>query len=366
MKHQEVLDYLISIDFENPAKSATTWNELGQKFGMKGEAVRSIWRRYGNMKPRSSWQVQVKGGDVKWLHSYRHGESEISEDDIRDVITSIKDIQPTYFNDTKFSKKPVCVVFTSDKHIGAMGTDKNPYDRDKIMSRTNQLTEHISKLADVFGGFSLLSVVDLGDSTDGYKGKTDRQSHDLEQSMNDREIFEVFMEAHTKLFKDIASIGKFNKVEFHGLANSNHASTIDYMCFRTLQYYADYAFPDLDFNIYTEHENVANIGGTQYILMHGKDSQYMKQHFPLVTNDKTKSHFKGFMLKNGVRPGCRIIKGDLHTACSETTELFQYRNIGSMFGSSNYIKYNFGDSLPSVGFDIIMDDVIFESTLLLK
>lgn len=365
-KKEEILEYLLSIEFTTPPEHNTTWKEIAAKFDTTPETARSIWKKYRNAKPKSSWQVQTKGGGTKWLHSYRHGEQIITDEDIVELFKNIKGVEPKYIESNISLPKPVLIVFTSDKHIGAQGSIDNEYNKEVILNRISQVTDHIQRLASIYGGFSLISIVDLGDATDGYKGKTDRQAHDLEQNMNDKEIFETFIEAHVQLFENIYATKMFDAIEFHGLANSNHASSIDYMCFRSLEYLCKSRYPEVKFSVYNEHENFVSIGGVQYILMHGKDEKYMKQHYPLVTNDKAKSMLKSIMLKEGVKPGCRVIKGDLHTACSETTELFQYRNIGSMFGSSNYIKYNFGDSAPSVGIEIIIGDIILENTLLLK
>lgn len=365
-KKEQIIDYLLSIDFTTPPEHGTTWKEIAEKFDTTSETARTIWKRFRNAKPKTSWQVQAKGGEIKWLHSYRHEQQVITEEDIVELFSKLENVTPKYIESNISDQQPALIVFTSDKHIGAQGSIDNQYNEEVILNRISQVTSHIIKLASMFGGFSLISIVDLGDATDGYKGKTDRQVHDLEQNMNDKEIFEVFMKAHTQMFEDLYAAKCFDDIEFHGLANSNHASSIDYMCFRSLEYMCASKYPEVNFNIYTEHENIVEIYGKQYLLMHGKDEKYMKQHYPLVTNDKAKSMLKSIMLKEGLNPGCRIIKGDLHTACSETTELFQYRNIGSMFGASNYIKYNFGDSIPSVGIEIIIGDDILENTLLLK
>ena len=365
-KKDQIIEYLLSIDFTTPPEHNTTWKAIADKFDTTSETARTIWKKYRNAKPKSSWQVQTKGGGTQWLHSYKHGEVTITEEDIKELFKKVEGLTPRYIESNISLPKPVLIVFTSDKHIGAKGSVDNEYNAEVIMSRISQLTDHIGKLASIYGGFSLISIVDLGDSTDGYKGKTDRQAHDLEQNMNDKEIFDVFIKAHAQMFENIYNLKCFDAIEFHGLANSNHASSIDYMCFKSLEYLCNSMFPEVVFNTYNDHENHITIAGIEYIMMHGKDEKYMKQHYPLVTNDKTKSMLKSIMLNKGVSPGCRVIKGDLHVACSETTELFQYRNIGSMFGSSNYIKYNFGDSVPSVGFEIIVDKDIFENTLLLK
>ena len=69
-------------------------------------------------------------------------------------------------------------------HIGAIGGNfisDNTYNKDVIMYRINKLIERIISEVN-FHNIGRIVISDLGDTLDGYNGKTTRGGHDLEQN----------------------------------------------------------------------------------------------------------------------------------------------------------------------------------------
>ena len=102
-----------------------------------------------------------------------------------------------------------------------------------------------------------------------------------------------------------------------------------------------------------------------FILCHGKDAVDMFKNMPLTLNVKTENQINEFIDYNQLSGNIHFIKGDLHQSATTYGRRFRYKSVGSFFGSSAWMHKNFGLTLPSVDFDILKDDTIFETKLIL-
>lgn len=112
----DLLDYL-----EENGKD-DTWHNIGDKFGMTGEAARQKWKRHKkkskkpNLKLKSQWQVQTKEG-VQWLESYTaEDDNEIDIEKIIDLISK-KVTEPELNLTDKPLRDLMCVVNLYDLHL---------------------------------------------------------------------------------------------------------------------------------------------------------------------------------------------------------------------------------------------------------
>lgn len=92
-----------------------TWEELGKKFNISGEAARKRWKKHKKSKLtlKSKWQVQTKDG-VKWLESYTNKQTL----DYEKVIGLVKQLpKPTIQAPQPSLDKLLCVVNIYDLHL---------------------------------------------------------------------------------------------------------------------------------------------------------------------------------------------------------------------------------------------------------
>ena len=80
--------------------------------------------------------------------------------------------------------------------------------------------------------------------------------------------------------------------------------------------------------------------------MHGKDNQNQFKGFPLTLDVKTENYFNEYLDKQGISSSeeVYIIKGDLHQSAITQGKRFTYVSVSSLFGSSDWIMANFGNT----------------------
>ena len=83
----------------------------------------------------------------------------------------------------------------------------------------------------------------------------------------------------------------------------------------------------------------------------------MKKGLPLNMNDKTQVMIYEWLEANNIRGNnIHIIKGDLHSNALNSCRLFDYRNVLSLFGASDYSNYNFSRNTYGVSYDLFIDN----------
>lgn len=123
--------------------------------------------------------------------------------------------------------------------------------------------------------------------------------------------------------------------------------------------------PNIEVTIFEKYIEHFRVDDHTFILCHGKDAKDVFKNMPLTLNDKTENQITEYLNYHSLRGSIHFIKGDLHQSATTYGKRFRYKSVASFFGSSEWIQKNMGNTLPAVDFDIINDDTILETRLLL-
>lgn len=261
----------------------------------------------------------------------------------------------------------VLLVYMSDKHIGAEtkeGLFKNEWNKQEFEKRMTLLTKEIIRLDNLYH-FEKVILFDLGDAVDGFNQSTTRGGHVLPQNMNNREVYNTFIQVHSDFFYTLST--NLNcSLAFITAGESNHGGDFEYICNKSLEAILNIRFPLIETFIGDKFIEHYEIGDHCFIVCHGKDAEDMKFPLPLNLNEKTELYFKKYIDAHNITSKfIHVIKGDLHSASCNWGQFFRYKNVLSMYGSSKWIQTNFMDNTRGVSMDILSNNSITEHQLFL-
>ena len=389
MSKEQLLEHLR----KNGGKQAgETWFGLAQQFGIEinskynmgtqeyknslGDTIRMLWKNegledqpdgpYKGMQLKSAWQVQRKGGVIATLHSYKVDEDAVEKDAQNELLESFKsivsDISPVTFTPSVTNEGAEKMLFIpiSDIHIGAIGGSfiaDNTYNKSVVMERMKKLVTRIIDEINIYN-VQRIVVADLGDSLDGYNGKTTRGVHDLEQNLTSREQFDTYISAIKYLFdclhENCIITEKCKSLSFCAMNNSNHDGPMAYMAQKAVEIYLNQKYPQVSTFVCEKFFMYMIFGKHAIIMTHGKDEKYMKNGLPLILDYKTEVLVQRYLdSKNINSPYISVVKGDLHNLSEQNSYKIRYKNLPSFFGGSEWIHTNFGPTRAGVSYEII-------------
>lgn len=95
------------------------------------------------------------------------------------------------------------------------------------------------------------------------------------------------------------------------------------------------------------------------MITHGKDSEHKKHGMPLNLDQKTEAFINTYIDEYK-------LKGYLHLASTNYARKFRYRNVWSVYGSSDWSQTNFGVNPAGVsteiGYKTLQDEMFFTKT----
>ena len=82
----------------------------------------------------------------------------------------------------------------------------------------------------------------------------------------------------------------------------------------------------------------------------------MKRALPLNLDEKTKVMIHEWLTSRGLNElnNIHFVKGDLHSNNYSSCMAFDYRNVLSLFGASDYSNYNFSRNSYGVSYDLFI------------
>lgn len=317
-----------------------------------------------NLVLKSKWQAQTKEGIV-WMESYRNVDTDpepLTAEDWKDIFKESGGIKPVLLKHNTLQKKRTLIVWSSDKHIGAMipsdALYKHQYNAHIFDYRMVKIYNKIIKYYQLYGKFDKIIFADLGDSMDGWFGKTTRGGHDLPQNLNNKEAARVHFFTHRKVFNNIIQSDMANKVIIWNVTNDNHSGDFGWMANFGLQQYGTLAWPDVEFVNQEEFLGHFELYDRAYITSHGKDKKNRFKGLPLYLDDKTETFLMDYVLYHGLaNKKIHVRKGDLHQNVLDCSrKKMSYFNVGSTFGPSDWTMDNFGNGEPSCAFEVVEED----------
>lgn len=290
------------------------------------------------------------------------------EESIVDIFNGIDDIVKKYikpvsceilgiFNNSYYFDR---LVYT-DVHIGmGVNGDGDPlydgkWDREEVMIRANKMIEWCfsNQLSDE------LIIDDLGDLMDGLGGLTARGQHQLPQTMNDKEAFDLALEFKMYLLEGL--LQNYTTITCHNITNDNHGGIFSY--------FVNKAFKEIAEAKYTERVMVENIKrfidhysvyNHTFILSHGKDASNLKFGFKKNLDPQQIEKIDQYCKQHGLYNGNTIefSKGDLHQGVFDdtTSNDFAYYNYPAFSPPSDWVKTNYKNSKSGFFFYNISKD----------
>lgn len=95
------------------------------------------------------------------------------------------------------------------------------------------------------------------------------------------------------------------------------------------------------------------LNDTTYILCHGKDNKDMFKNLPLTLDIKTENFINEYLDNKGIKGNVVFVKGDLHQSATTYGRRFTYKSVSSLFGSSEWIHKNFGNTPAACDYSIV-------------
>lgn len=244
------------------------------------------------------------------------------------------------------------IIHLADMHIGAKCESNtlypNPYDYGEIKRRLDVLIHEIQS----FGHLDTLIINLLGDSLDGMDNQTARRDHLMPQEMDNMQQLETFMDLTLNFICNCRNLA--NKVKVYCVKCGNHGGMWEYTANLALQCAVEKILPDVEFTLFKDFIGWYYFKGQVFVCCHGKDEKFMKRALPLNLDEKSKVLIQEWLTEAGLigRGNIHFIKGDLHSNALSSCRLFDYRNVLSLFGASDYSNYNFSRNSYGVSYDL--------------
>lgn len=321
---------------------------------------------------RKAEEDNIKNNE-KLLRKYANENIELKKqlDTLSNVKVDIEHIEPYIVpicEDDTFST--ALNLYLSDVHLGASMESGSLYKENEnygFNEAKRRLTEIISRLCDLSSNFEVVNLCLLGDNIDccGVYGKTARLDHDMPENMNPREQFNKFIELYDWFIRSLFENNIIDKkLRVFTVPCGNHAGSFEYALNSTLKYYTEARFPGVEFTLFEQFFGVFEQNDIRFCITHGKDDRFMRKGMPLNLDEKNKVQIYEWLDNNGIHGNnIHIIKGDLHNNNMNSCKRFTYRNVLSLFGSSDYSAYNFTQVSYGLSYDVIVNNNVLSGTI---
>ena len=249
------------------------------------------------------------------------------------------------------------ILFLADMHIGARCESytlyDNPWNKEVLVKRLNNILLNLSNI----GPFDEITLCMLGDNLDGMDGQTARRDHIMPQNMDNMEQIETFIEVMVPFIDNLRTM--CSKLQIYSVKEGNHDGITAYAASLALKNIVEKNFPDVPFTLYKEFIGEFKLYGHTYLICHGKDSKFMKKPMPLNLDERTKTMIYEWLESKGLtgKDNIHFVKGDLHSNALSSCRLFDYRNVLSLFGASDYSNYNFSRNAHGISYDLFVNNV---------
>ena len=276
-----------------------------------------------------------------------------------------KDIEPVTITHKSEIDNQSINIYLSDMHIGAAMQTGCLYEENinyGIEEVKRRLSTFLNKLAEL-GTFEHINLVLLGDQVDccGVFGKTASLTHDLPENMDVREQADTYLEVMIWLVDSIIKNDLCNNLTVYSVPCGNHSGTFEYVINKAIMYAINAKFPDVKTMLWDKEYGIFRFHNHTFVCMHGK-ALFMKKGFPLNIDDRTKVLIYEWLDSQNIKgDNIHIIKGDLHSNNMNSCLMFDYRNVLSLFGSSDY-GANFSRNAYGISYDLFIGDNLVRGT----
>lgn len=297
-----------------------------------------------------------------WCESFENVNTDphpLDRDDWVEIIKEIGPIDTLTSIEEELDVSKTLMVWSSDKHIGAsIPSDalyKREYNRHIFHARMVKIFDKIVEYVNLHGKFEEIVLADLGDSLDGFNKRTTRGGHELPQNLSNKEAAKVHFYSHKWLYDSVIKSDLAGKVTVLNITNDNHAGDFGWHACFGLENYAELAWPNMNFINQEEFIGHYEVYERAFLVTHGKDKKNRFKGLPLAVNADVESFMMDYAIDRKIsHKYLHVRKGDLHMNKLDCSRLrMSYFNVGSVFGSSDWIMDNFSDGEPSCVFEVV-------------
>jgi hypothetical protein len=287
-------------------------------------------------------------------------------EDKKDFKVNLPKVNPVYITKEEHSSKSLN-VYLADIHLGSYTVTGSLFDENRsygFEEAKRRLTEVIYKIGEL-GHIEHLNIVMLGDNIDccGFTGYTARQDHVMPNNMDAKEQGNKFIELIDWFVSTLVINNMANFIKIYSVPEGNHTGVFEYMCVKALFGYLNVKFPDIETTLWEKFYGRFEQNGHVFYCLHGKDAAFMKRPMPLVIDDKTKVMLYEWLMNQGEKGNnIHFIKGDLHSNALSSCKKLDYRNVLSLFGSSDYSNYNYSQNAYGVSYDLMLGNNLVRGT----
>ena len=248
------------------------------------------------------------------------------------------------------------MLHLSDLHVGACLESGNLYENNWNEEELERRLDAIIDLISDFGTLDHIVINMLGDYLDGMDNMTARRDHIMPQNMDNREQFNVFIRNMLSFIGQLAYYT--SNITIYAVPEGNHDGISGYMAIKALEYATKAKFPDINFTVFERFFGTYKFYGETYLIMHGKDARFMKKPLPLNLNSDSNVIIRDWLDREGLtESNIHIVKGDLHSNNLNSCRKFDYRNVLSLFGDSDYSQYNYPSNGYGISYDLFVGGV---------
>lgn len=318
---------------------------------------------------RKAEEERIKNNE-KLLKKYFQENMELKEQlrNLSDIKLELPEITPLKLGDYEEVGQSIN-LYLSDFHLGSyttfgsLYTTNNNYGFDEAKRRLTQVLLELGKL----DCFDTINIVLLGDMIDccGITGKTARLDHAMPNNMDAKKQINSYINLMdwfiTSLYDSDRALTA--KINIYSVPNGNHDGAYGYAANKWLESFVNAKFPDINVTIFESFYGKFEQNDHIFLICHGKDEMYMKRGLPLNLNDQTKVLLYEFLMSEGITgKNVHFIKGDLHSNNLSSCKVCDYRNVLSLYGSSDYSAYNFSENSYGVSYDLLIGNKLLRGT----
>jgi hypothetical protein len=284
-----------------------------------------------------------------------------SKDELKEKLKELlpDNIKQTTLPKVKHTTDDNLIIYVSDIHAGAINSSLNTH---KVEFNKDILIERLLKVANAAINrgvvYKKVYIVNLGDSLDGYDGYTVSRRHSLGSASN-KDQFDIFIDAMSTFYNTILNSGISSDFTILNCLNSNHdGSGFSYIGNKAVELYLSAKYPDVKFIQQEEFINIVDINSHKFAFTHGKDAHYMKFPMKKYVDEKLDSWMQQYFQTNNINTAnsyCHLRRGDLHMYVSEFCKFGDSIMIPSVYGCSDYISINYGNTLPGALLEVVSD-----------
>lgn len=366
-----------------------TLPEIKKLFRVLGITKDSLWAPPHLLEELSLDELATYRMNLKEKAAFKYADARMERDFTSQMkkmaarINSLEDrnellatVVATVPDTPKYTPTPVevknistIILHLADMHIGAKVESgalyENEWNFDALIKRLDFVLDRVR----AFGPADELIINLLGDNLDGFDQLTARKDHILPQNMDNIQQCKCYLNAMHYFIDALAQSNQYNKIRIYSVRCGNHDGDVAWVMNMALFAQLAHKYPTTFmqtelFDTFFGHYKVKD---HDYVICHGKDAKFMKKGMPLNIDDKNKVMIYDWLSSNGITGNkIHIIKGDLHTENFNSSFCFDYRNVLSLFGASDYANYNFTRNQCGVSYEMFIGDNLVRGAFEIK